>query len=663
MKQQDKRHSLTILFLLGSHLLGLLFLSLFRIAEYAFLHTMVEATEASAWPAFVRGLWFDNVVGCYILVVPIALCLLAGSAGYYARWTRKAASLWMCILYTLCFSISAANIPYFQYFFKNINSGIFGWFGYAGTTAGMVFGESSYLIYICLFVLATLAFILLNRAWRKHIDRKIQLPTHVSATAGSRICNFLLSLLLTGLCIFGIRGRIGYNPIKVSEAYYCTDPLLNQLGIAPTFNLLTSVMDDMRKENTELQLMPYAEAITEARKSLHITGRVDSADVLHRHVMATASLSAGQEQTTVSHTSAQERPNIVIILMESMSASLLQTFGQPQPLTPVLDSLCRHSLAFTRCFSAGVHTNHGITASLYSFPAMMKRNLMKGTVTPHRAGIPTVLKDAGYQNMFFMTHEAQYDNMNAFLRTNGYDEVYSQENYPSSEVVNSFGVSDRYLFRFALQKMNQKASKNQPFMATLLTVSNHPPYVLPADFRPKSKDKETQIVEYADDCIGRFLQQARRQAWFENTVFVLLADHGKIVGNVDSELPQSYNHIPLLIFGKGIENRRYEGLATQVDLMPTLLGLLGMEYDYNGFGINLLQQQRDMVFYSADDQIVARDSSSCFIYTSSTGHRAYYTQTADGNLTPTREPPRHDAIRRYAFAMIQTAEYCYRHQK
>ena len=125
------------------------------------------------------------------------------------------------------------------------------------------------------------------------------------------------------LCLFGIRGRTGYNPIKISQAYYCDDPFLNQLGINPAFNLLTSALDDMRKENSELHLMPEAEAVAAARASLGITGSVDSMHVMRRNI----SMETGKG-----------KPNVVVILMESMSANLLSTFGQEKHLTPTLDS-------------------------------------------------------------------------------------------------------------------------------------------------------------------------------------------------------------------------------------------------------------------------------------------------------------------------------------
>ena len=267
----------------------------------------------------------------------------------------------------------------------------------------MVFQEKSYILHIALYFIITAGYIISMIFMRRYFDRLIEacpadgncpLPVALRSVA---------TVAMVLLCLFGIRGRTGYNPIKISQAYYCDDPFLNQLGINPAFNLLTSALDDMRKENSELHLMPEAEAVAAARASLGITGSVDSMHVMRRNI----SMETGKG-----------KPNVVVILMESMSANLLSTFGQEKHLTPTLDSLYNHSLAFTRCYSAGIHTNHGMTAALYSFPALMFRNLMKGTVTPHRTGLPTVLKQYGYHNMFFMTHEAQYDNMKAFFTTN-----------------------------------------------------------------------------------------------------------------------------------------------------------------------------------------------------------------------------------------------------
>ena len=645
---RSRKFFLSMAWLLSVHAVSLLVLTLFRLIELVCLHGMITDKTASVATAFLKGVWFDNVTACYVMIVPLAVTLIATALGYTEKVMRKAANWWFFVFYAIVFMASAANTPYFEYFFKNINSSIFEWFGYAATTAGMVFQEKSYILHIALYFLITAGYITSLVYLRRFFDRKIEkcrkddrFPVAVAMRLAVAVC---LSLL----CLFGIRGRTGYNPIKISQAYYCDDPFLNQLGINPAFNLLTSALDDMRKENSELHLMPYGEAITVARQSLGITGPVDSMHVMRRMVTTT-----GEPQ----------KCNVVVILMESMSASLMQTFGQELHLTPTLDSLYNHSLAFTHYYSAGIHTNHGMTASLYSFPALMFRNLMKGTVTPHRTGIPTVLKHYGYHNMFFMTHEAQYDNMKAFFTTNGYDDIYSQEDYPKDEVVNSFGVSDHFLFGYALNKINRQAANKKPFFATILTISNHPPYVIPSFFKPKTKEPETQIVEYADWSIGDFLKKAEKEPWYKNTIFVIMADHGKLVGKAQTEAPESYNHIPLIIFGPGIPEKHYDGLATQVDVMPTLLSLLNMSYEYDGFGQNVLKTPRPMVFYSADNQVIARNQKMVYVYNPKMQKSFCYLINPDGSLKETSMSAAFKPLQHYVFSMIQTAQFALNRQQ
>lgn len=174
---------------------------------------------------------------------------------------------------------------------------------------------------------------------------------------------------------------------------------MNQLGISPVFNLLSSTLDDSRKENRYLHLMPENEALENTRHYLNRPG-IEGISPIARQINASDSL---------------RRPNIVLIFMESMSAHLMKRFGQQKELTPFLDSLYRQSLAFSNFYSSGIHTNHGMYATLYSFPSILKRNAMKGSVIPTYSGLPTILKEQGYRTMFFMTHESQYDNMNAFF--------------------------------------------------------------------------------------------------------------------------------------------------------------------------------------------------------------------------------------------------------
>ena len=433
---------------------------------------------------------------------------------------------------------------------------------------------------------------------------------------------------------------MGYNPIKVSAAYFCLNPVLNQMGLNAMFNLMATVVDDRRPENQALHLMADDEAVRNVQSYLGRTG-IEGISPIAR---------------VVAPDSVQARKNVVMVIMESMSANLMQRFGQTSRMTPYLDSLYRKSLSFANFYSAGFHTNHGLYATLYSFPSVMFRNAMKGSVIPEYSGLPTVLGDNGYSTMFFMTHESQYDNMNAFFRTNGYQEIYAQEDYPRSKVVNGFGVQDDFLFSYALPVLSRHAATGKPFFATLLTISSHPPYIIPPYFQPKTAKLEEQIVEYADWSIRCFMEAAAREPWFDNTIFVFLGDHGKMVGTADCALPQSYNHVPLIIYEAGITPEERTDFAGQVDVAPTLLGMLGIGYTQNNFGVDLMEERRPCMFYTADNTVAARDSTHLYVYEPSV-QTEYCYDTSSGKPVPAVMSEPYSRLKDYCFSMLQAREW------
>lgn len=644
-----KRFGYYLLYLLSIHVVALLFFFVFRLTLFCSIDYQfpadIEGDVALKAVAFVRGLWFDNVIACYILLLPLVAVWITALFNYTAKWLFRSVAVYFILFYSLSFIIAAANIPYFEYFFKTINSSIYNWFGYGGTTAGMVFGESSYYFPIFLGILSIVlfgwgVFFLASYFYRRS-------ETTISRISWkSRLAILPLGAVCVGLCLFGIRGRTGYNPIKVSQAYYCDDPFLNQLGVNPVFNLLTSTLDDNRKENRTLHLMSEQEALKQVQNYLQRKGVADISPIARK----------------VEREGVPNRKNVVLIFMESMSANLMGSFGSDKKLTPYLDSLYRQSLSFERFYSSGIHTNHGIYSTLFSFPAIMKRNAMKGSVIPVYSGLPTVLKDNGYCNLFFMTHESQYDNMNAFLRTNGFDEVYAQENYPSEKVVNSFGVQYDFMYQYALPILNEKADTGEPFFTVLLSISNHPPYVIPPYFHPHSEKLEEQIVEYADWSIRQFMDAAEKQPWFDNTIFVFLGDHGKMVGTPECEMPQSYNHIPLMIYGKDIPPTVHNGFGGQIDVAPTLLGMLNMSYLQNNFGVNLLEEERPCMFFTADNLIGARDLTHLFIYSPDNQQEFKY-KLENEKLHVAADDEGFGLLKNYCFSMLQCTEQMVKEHK
>lgn len=638
-----KRTCYSLGYLLAIHVVALVVFFLFRLMlftsiDYEFATDISFITKATA---FVKGVWFDNVIACYISILPLVVMWVSLFFKRFPRWAFRFTSVFTSALYTIAFMVSAANVPYFQYFFTNINSSIFNWFGYAGTTGGMIFGETTYILPIICGILAIAFIWIANIKLSRWIASKAAKEEPLQYKMKPLIIYVAGGLAVIGLCVFGIRGRTGYNPIKVSQAYYCQDAFLNQLGVSPTFNLLTSYMDDMRKENRPIELLDDSEALKNMQQYLNREG-IEGVSPLARKVEASDS-SMGKR-------------NVVIVLMESMSARLMQSYGQEKTLTPFLDSLYSQSRSYRNFYSSGIHTNHGITATLYSFPTVLNRNAMKGSKIPRYVGLPDVLAQNGYRNMFFMSHESQYDNMNAFFRTNGFHEIYAQEDYPAEEVVNSFGVPDAFLFKYALNKINEKAKDKQPFFSVILTISNHPPYIIPDGFKSRTSEPEDQIVEYADRAIADFMRQAKKEPWYNNTIFVFLGDHGKIVGTPECEMPQSYNNVPLMIYGEGVEPQIVTELASQVDVAPTLLSMLGIGYVQNNFGVDLNAEKREYVAFTTDKQIAARDSSFLYIYEPADDVEYCY-EISNGRFVKSAKNPRFEELKKYCFSTLQSTQY------
>ncbi len=633
-------------FVLTVHAAALGVMSLYRLVFFCSVQGQLPGEVSARWDwiarAFANGVWFDNVIACYLTALPLLTAVVALVAGLWRPVLYKVYAWWYGLLYALVFMGCAANVPYFGYFIRLLNGSIWNWAEYGTQTFGMIFGEASWWGYIALYFLSAAGFgCFLGWLCRRFAER--HKAKALRPLTSERCGALVVGAVLIGGCLLGIRGRLGYNPIKVSAAYFCESPVLNNLGVNPVFNLLYSSLDALRPENQRLHLMPDDEALRATQQYLGRTG-LPGISPIARKVQAEGECT---------------RENVVVVLMESMSAKLLGCYGNTRGLTPCLDSLSQQALVFDNFYSAGIHTNHGIYATLYGFPAIMFRNAMKGSIIPRYSGLPTVLQREGYETLFFMTHESQYDNMNAFLRTNGFGQIHAQENYPKEKVVNHFGVADDFLFSYALPQLSAAAAKGNPFFATLLTISNHPPYIIPEAFRNPALSEEEQIVRYADHCIGAFMAAAAREPWFANTVFVFLGDHGKLVGQADCELPESYNHIPLLVYSPRLSPRHVGQFAVQEDVGPTLLGLLGVSYVQNNFGVDLLREQRPAAFYTADKTIATRDSLHLYVFNDETKQEFAYRLAPGASPQPLSGPlsPALQQLKRYTFSQLQAAEY------
>ena len=294
---------------------------------------------------------------------------------------------------------------------------------------------------------------------------------------------------------------------------------------------------------------------------------------------------------TINNPGTLRTPNIVLVTIESFSARYMGSNGDARNLTPNLDQLRKQSLYFNNFYATGTRTDRGLEAITLSIPPTPGRSVVKriGRESGY-ASLGQQLTAVGYDSVFVYGGRGYFDNMNAFFSGNGY-RVVDQSSVPEADIhfKNAWGMADEDLYRQALNLADADYAKKQPFLLQLMTTSNHRPYTYPEgriDI-PSGKGRDG-AVKYTDYAIGKFLEDARRKPWFDDTIFVFVADHTAGSGGKE-DLPVVNYQIPLFIYApKLIPARETAQLTSQIDLAPTLLGLLNLDYTSTFFGRNVL---------------------------------------------------------------------------
>lgn len=286
------------------------------------------------------------------------------------------------------------------------------------------------------------------------------------------------------------------------------------------------------------------------------------------------------------------RKNVVLVSIESLSAEFLASFGNPQQLTPHLDALARDGMLFTRMYATGTRTVRGLEALTLSVPPTPGQSIVKRPHNDNLFTIGEVFKEKGYEPLFIYGGYGYFDNMNAFYSGNGYT-VIDRTVLGKQDIhyENIWGVADEDLFTLTLRELNRRHAAGTPFFAHVMTTSNHRPFTYPEGrIDIASKTGREGGVKYTDWAIGQFMQQAAKQPWFRNTVFVFVADHTH-KGRGRQELPPENYHIPCIIYAPGFVNpQRIDTIASQIDVAPTLLALLQFSYESRFFGQNILTE-------------------------------------------------------------------------
>jgi phosphoglycerol transferase MdoB-like AlkP superfamily enzyme len=346
--------------------------------------------------------------------------------------------------------------------------------------------------------------------------------------------------------------------------------------------------------------------------------------------------------------------NVVLISVESLSGRFLGSLGNTQGLTPRLDALAKDGLQFTRLYATGTRTVRGLEALSLGTPPIPGQAIVRRPGNDHLATLGEVLRRQGYQTLFLYGGYGYFDNMNGYFAGNDY-RVVDRTDFPKGSVgfENVWGVADEYLYDNSLAQLDRAHAAGKPFLAHIMTTSNHRPYTYPdGRIDIPSPGKREGAVKYTDYAIGHFIDQARATPGFDDTLFVIVADHCASAAG-KTKLPVAGYHIPLIFYAPALlAPGRDDRLASQIDIPPTLLDVLGLPGDDHFFGLSLFEQgdagRRAFISnyqelgYLKDDRLVVLGPKQRI---------DTYAIDADGNATPAATDPR---LRDEAVAYYQT---------
>ncbi|MCF0059790.1 LTA synthase family protein [Dyadobacter sp. CY356] len=360
---------------------------------------------------------------------------------------------------------------------------------------------------------------------------------------------------------------------------------------------------------------------------------------------------------------AEKKMNVVLISVESLSADFLGAFGNTQKITPNLDSLAAHSLLFTHLYATGTRTVRGLEALSVGTPPTPGQSIVRRPKNEGLFSMGRVFKEKGYESKFIYGGYGYFDNMGYFFKNNDY-EVVDRKKIAKKDIAyeNIWGVADENLFTLATREIEKTIKNGKPVFAHIMTTSNHRPFTYP-DGRidiPSHTSREG-AVKYTDYAIGKFIKEAKTKPWFKNTLFVIVADHcASSAGKTD--LPVNKYLIPLLIYSPGnIQPAKMERLMSQIDLGPTILGLLNFSYTSKFFGYDIfkLEEGRERAFISTYQSLGYVRKDTLVILKPQRIVESFVPDFKDGTAKETQE---NKSLTKEAITWYQTASYQFKNK-
>ncbi|MCL4430876.1 MAG: LTA synthase family protein [Epsilonproteobacteria bacterium] len=563
------------LFFLGR--LGLYFLYFDRLSDISFAQSLLS---------FLYGLKLDTMTTSFILIVPAVF--LAITPQKFATIISKLISGYVLIFLLIALYVENATFPFVAQYDVRPNYLFVEYLKYPKEVTSMILKEYPLQLLMALVMLIVTAWGYLRFS-----------PLHLESAIRTPLWRRILLILPIGALLFmGIRSSYGHRPANISDALYSCNRMANEIAK----NSLYSVG------------YAYYSYNKESNKLIQSYGKINLA-LAYQRVSKRLNIPLGSElpfnRLEPTHFHSSQPKNLVIFIQESLGSQFVGFSGGDVNITPNLAQLSHEGLVFTNLFSNGTRSIRGLAAMTSGWLPLAGEEVVKRNKSQNDFfTVASLLKPLGYKSSFIYGGEGRFDNMRSWYMGNGFDAVIEQSDYKNPAFVSTWGVSDEDLIIKAHEKFKAHTAKGEKFVSVMFSSSNHSPFELPngkitfIDGKPRQSVENA--VKYADFAIGRFFELAKKEPYYKNTVFVVVADHNvRVYG--DDLVPVNMFHIPALIIADGIKPQKFQRLSTQPDVLATALDLIGADLTYPVLGHSIYSDKKqEMALMMFNDTFALR---------------------------------------------------------
>ena len=530
-------------------------------------------SSPKVWDIFWGGIYFDTSAIAYTNALYILLVLLPCHLKENATWQRFCKWLYL-IVNGLGLATNLGDAVYFQYTARRTTIAFFSEFGAddkLGSIVALEFLRHWYLV--LLFV------VLMLLLWRCYM-----VPTPRTQPRKRYYIIQTLSLLVAAfLCWAGMRGGFWDNrPIKISTAnQFIIRPNDASLILNTPFSLLRTIGKHTYHNPCYYQDPQELDAIYSPIHPSH---------------------TSHSSQASQAKDSSLTRKNVVVIFLESFGREYIGSLNQEilpgyKGYTPFLDSLMQQAISFRYTYANGRASVDAMPSALSGLPMFVESFVAASHATNHLSGMAACLDSLGYETAFFHGAPASSLGFQGFTKSTGFQQCYSQEDFEADPRTNGpadsdnwWGIWDEPFLQYFRTKMSDM---KQPFMTALFTLSSHHPFHVPEQYKEVYKEEEMPIhkcIRYTDHALQRFFEEARKEPWFQNTVFVMTGDHTNMSNHPEykSSINQFSTSIIIYDASGELSPGIRDGIAQQTDILPTILNLVGYDKPYMAFGCDLL---------------------------------------------------------------------------